>query len=467
LPFGKSNAYGKSLSKRNGLANFYFAESQITIEDEVSFELKLAWKYFRARRRSLARFTSVAAVVGIAAGVAAMIVAQSLTRGFADEMRDKILANTAHITIFRRDGGQILNWEDVRANLNDLENVREISPTTYESALIVGLKSTTYCVLRAIAESESQASAKAAVFSAKRPSQISNFKFQTQKQSEISNLKSEVADEQAHENQKPKTENRPIEILIGAELAEKTGLKVGDEAEIIFPNGELAPQTSRVIVGEIFRAGIFDYDATWVYVSFEDLAQLAGQTNFAPTVLSVTLEDIYAADKTAAAISAKLGEDFKTLDWQAANQPLFAALSLERKLALAIISLIIFVAALNITTTLALLVNERRLDIAVLRTCGARRRSLILIFLLEGLFLGAAGIFAGLIAGLTLCAAGNYFEIVSLASEIYSLSYIPLRPRIADVLLIAAAAFVLSLAATVYPALRAAAVKPLENLRNR
>jgi lipoprotein-releasing system permease protein len=114
-----------------------------------------------------------------------------------------------------------------------------------------------------------------------------------------------------------------------------------------------------------------------------------------------------------------------------------------------------------------LLVGERRPDIAILRTCGARTRSLITIFLLEGLFLGIVGIVSGLGLGLLLCFAGNRFRIINLPSDVYSLSYIPLQPRISDVLLIAAMAFALSLAATVYPALRAARVKPLENLRNQ
>jgi lipoprotein-releasing system permease protein len=429
----------------------------------VNFELKLAWKYFRARRQSLARFTAVVAVAGIASGVAALIVAQALARGFADEMRDKILANTSHITIFRQDGEQISDWENVKTNLEKIENVNIVEATTYESALIIGQKSTSYCILRARSEPPAGADG---LTREENGSRINTDTHGLKTENQISNLKSQNG-EQASSRLKPQTENRLIKISIGAELAEKTGLTIGDEAEIIFPNDDFAPKNSRVSVREIFRTGLYDYDSTWIYVSFEDFAGLSGKSNFAPTVLSVSVRDIYAADKTAAATRRIFGENFKAIDWQEANRPLFAALSLERKVSLAIISLIIFIAVLNITTTLALLVNERRPDIAVLRTCGAQTRSLITIFLLEGLFLGSVGIVFGSGLGLALCFAGNRFRLVSLPSDVYSLSYIPLAPRISDVLLIAAIAFALSLAATVYPAFRAARIKPLENLRNQ
>ena len=159
--------------------------------------------------------------------------------------------------------------------------------------------------------------------------------------------------------------------------------------------------------------------------------------------------------KTAEEIRAELGANFRVLDWQEANQPLFAALGLERKVALAIISLIIFIAALNITTTLALLVGERTLDIAVLRTCGATTRNLISIFLLEGLFLSFIGIFFGLFFGLLSCVIGNYFKLISLSNQVYSLKHIPFHLDFANISLIIFITFILCVAATVYPAYKA------------
>lgn len=378
----------------------------------MSFELKLALKYFRARRKSLARFTSAVAVVGIAAGVASLIVAQSLARGFADEMRDKILSNTAHVAVFLKDGGAISNFGEIAENLKNIENVSEVSPTAYENSLIIGETETSYAILKV----------------------------------------------QANNNLKGS------QIAVGARLAEKLNLKTGGEAEIV----TLENQTpSRVRVAATFETGLYDYDSTWIYLAPEKFAQIHGQPQFQPTILNVSVKDIYRANETAREIHARLGEGFKVLDWQEANRPLFAALSLERKVALAVIALIIFIAALNITTTLALLVNERRLDIAILRTCGARARNLITIFLLEGLFLGFVGIFAGVILGLAGCFLGNYFRVVSIPAEVYSLNYIPLRPDFSNVFLIVLTAFFLCLAACLYPALKASRIKPLENLRRR
>ena len=379
----------------------------------MNFEIKLALKYFRARRKSLARFTSIVAVAGIAVGVASLIIAQSLANGFQDEMRDKILANTAHISVFKPDGAEISDWREIKTILEKLENVREISPTSFENAVFISATETSYAILK------------------------------------VQDRKSE--------NQSSK------DVAVGVRLAEKMNLTIGDTAEI----ATLENQTpSRVKFFETFKTGIYDYDSAWIYVSPEFFANLNGQKVFTPKTLQISVADIYAANETAEKIRANLSEEFKVVDWQEANRPLFAALSLEKKASLAVISLIIFIAVLNITTTLALLVNERKFDIAVLRTCGAKTRSLITIFLIEGLFLGFIGIFGGVISGLATCLIGNYFKLVSISAEVYSLDYIPLRPVFADVLLIVSITFILCLTATVYPALRAAQIKPLENLRN-
>lgn len=381
----------------------------------MRYEFKLAVVYFFAKRKSLARFTSIVAIVGITAGVASLIFAQSLARGFQEEMRDKILANTAHITIFRKDGFGIKNYQQIISDLEKLENIKSISPTTYESAILIGAKTNSYAVLRVI------------------------------------------------ENQKSKVEGQ-IEVKLGAELAEKSGLIIGDEAEILVSDNNSA-KNKTVRISEIFRTGLYDYDSSWIYLSSEDFAKIFNRQSFSPTVLSVSVSDIYKVNSTSDLVRSNLSDEFKIVDWQEANQPLFAALSLEKKVSLAIISLIIFIAVLNITTTLAMLVTERKLDIAVLRTCGATTRSLLSIFLLEGFFLGVIGTFFGVIVGLIGCFLANYFKFIRLDAEVYSLEFIPLNPNVADVLLIIFVALILSLLATFYPAWRAAKIKPLENLR--
>ncbi|MBX7173761.1 MAG: ABC transporter permease [Pyrinomonadaceae bacterium] len=375
----------------------------------MKFEVNLAFRYFRSQRKSLAKFTALVAIVGIAVGVASLIVAQSLARGFQAEMQNKILQNTAHITIFRKDGAEIQTYQQLKEDLEKQSNVKKVEATTFDSALVIGDTSTAYCVLRVV-------------------------------------------------------ENAENNLSVGRELAEKTGLEVGKKAEIVVSNNDSA-KNSCIGVNGIFQTGIYDYDSTWIYLSPNAYNYIFGKQNFYPTILSVALKDIYKAQETAVQLRQNLSDEYKIVDWQEANQPLFAALSLEKKVSLAIISLIIFVAVLNITTTLALLVNERRLDIAILRTCGATTKNLLSIFLLEGLFLGLIGIVLGTILGLSVCFLANYFRLISLEKEVYSLNQITLQPNLSDVFLIGLIAFALSLIATIYPAWKAAKVKPLENLR--
>lgn len=380
----------------------------------MGYEIKLAWRYFRSQRRGLARFTKTVAIIGIAAGVASLILAQALANGFESEIREKILGNTAHIAVFRVDGAEIENWQALETSVADIPNISKISPTTYESAIIIGEKNTSYAVLRASAEKKSG----------------------------------------------------DFEISAGQELAEKIGSKAGDTVEIITPGlKDIAPLNSKVRIKDTFHTGLYDYDSAWVYVSFEEMARLTGKSSFSPTALSLHLNNAYDAVKTAQIIRERLSPEFKVIEWQEANRPLFAALTLERKVVLAIISLIIFIAALNITTTLALLVNERRMDIAVLRTNGARAKSVVLVFLLEGLLLGLAGTISGILAGLILCYLANYFRLINLPSEVYSISFVSLRPMFWEVTTIALSALGISLLATLYPAWQAARIKPLENLR--
>lgn len=389
----------------------------------MRFEFNLAVKFFRLRRRSLARFTAIIAVAGIAAGIGGLITAQALARGFQTEMQSKLLANTPHITIYQAGGEEIKNWKTLKSNLETLENITEISPTSYENSILVSGAATSYAVLR--------------------------------------------VNEKAAFAENPNSDS--ISVAIGRELAEKMNLKIGDEAEIILPTDQAryAPKTAKIFIASIFTTGIYDYDSTWIYVSLENLAGIRQAAETAPGVLSVSVRDIYKTAETAENLRRELSDEFKIIDWQQANRPLFAALSLEKKVVSAIILLITFIAVLNVTTTLALIINERRADIAVLRTCGAKTKSIVMIFLFEGIFLGIAGIVSGVFLGMSVCFFGNYFRIIALPNEVYSLSHIPLLVDSADIFAIICAALFLVLISTILPARHAARIKPSENLRIR
>lgn len=393
----------------------------------MAFELKLALRYLRARRKGLVRFTSAAAVTGIAAGVAGLIFAQAVSGGFSAEIRDKVLAHTAHITVYSDGDTRFADPGLFAKRIGHIDNIERVAPTTYESAVITSDAGTAYAVIRVVPD--------------ERPPRTS-----------------------AGSDPGSSGDPRPA-IGVGRELAAQLGLRPGDAARLVTPGEAGTPRAAEVRVTGVFETGLYEYDATWIRLDERDYPRVKGAATFEPRVFSVSVRDIYASDATAERIREALGPGFRVIDWQEANKPLFAALSLERRAALAVILLIVFIAALNITTTLSLLVAERRADIAVLRTCGARTRNIAALFLFEGLLLGAAGTAAGTVLGLTACFLADRFRLIGLPQEVYSIGHVPLRIDPGEVLLIALLTFLLSLAAIVYPALKASRIKPSENLR--
>ncbi len=380
-------------------------------------ELKLVSRFLSSRRRSLVKFTSAVAVAGLVASVASLIIAQALARGFLGEMQDKLLANAPHVTVFRDDGAEIDTWRRLTDEIKSVKNVENVSGAASESIFLVGSAFSNQAVLHTFDLS--------------------------------------AADR----------DDSVVGVSVGGELAKRSELHSGSEAEIVVLRNGVEMRRSRVKVVEIFKTGLFDYDSTTIRISAADFAEIYGDEQFTPRSLNITVKDIYSSDETARLVREKVGCGFRIVDWQEANRPLFAALSLEKKVAFSIISLIILIAVLNITTTLALLVNERRSDIAVLRTCGAKAKSLVLMFVLEGLLLGTIGILGGTILGLFTCWAVNATRLISLPAEVYSIAYVPLRPAVGDVLIIASVSFGLCLIATFYPAFVASRIKPMENFR--
>jgi lipoprotein-releasing system permease protein len=183
-------------------------------------------------------------------------------------------------------------------------------------------------------------------------------------------------------------------------------------------------------------------------------------------VISVQVSDPDNVKQVVANVSKTVGNGFTTVDWQQANQPLFAALALERRMGLFIIGLIIAIAALNITTMLILVVVERRRDIAILSALGATRTGVMLLFIIEGAVVGATGAIGGVVVGLVACFIGNYYKLVNLPADVYSISNVPLITSPTEMLLAALIAFALSVLATIYPARAASRLRPVEALRD-
>jgi len=451
----------------------------------MPYELFLALRYLRSKRRgrrASARVTALAGVAGIACGVGSLIFALALSNGFQDEMRDKILGGTAHITLTRAGGDLIEDPDAVIARLQSVEGVVDAAPTSYTGALLSSAGGESYTILRGVEKTYARSladlrrtlieGALEPLFEEARTDERDDSTLRRYPKAEMPGeteadtgaLFDALIDEQ---------DASPMPVVIGAELAARTGLRrVGDEGWLITGQKFSEPpyfvtRTIRVRVAGIFRSGLYEYDSTWVYMALRNVNGQAGATTkprSAP-VISIETADIYRTAETAERVRQSLGANFKTVDWQEANAPLFAALQLERRTVALIIALIMFVAALNITTTLALVVVERRADIAILGAMGARARSIMLVFICEGAIIGAGGALIGVALGLFACFLGDRYKLVSLPADVYSLSAIPFHPRARDAILAALAAFVVSLLATIYPARAAARLKPAEALR--
>lgn len=401
--------------------------------------------------------TALVAVTGIAVGVAALIVALSLANGFRDEMRDKILRGTAHLTVMRSDGQPITDHQEVAARVGRVAGVTSASGTTYDGAVIIGPKGSAYAVLRGI-DGGSQPAPLSTDRSVVAPASTP----QTDLGRTV--IAGSIDDVFAARGA---TQDFPP-VVLGAELAARTGLKVGDTAEIITAHsGSSGANGSRrhVHVTGIFRSGLFEYDSTWIYLPLDTAAAFSGNTH-AASVISVQVGNIYDVAQTAAAVRELLGSSYATVDWQEANRPLFTALALERRIGIVIIALIILIAALNIATTLILIVMERRRDIAVLNTMGATARSIMSIFVIEGAIVGGLGAVAGLALGALAILIANHFQLLSLPADVYSISNVPLNLHFRDMALAGLIALALSILATIYPARAAARMRPAEMLRD-
>lgn len=414
----------------------------------MPYEVFLALRHLRSReKRRLARVTALLAVGGIAVGVAALIVALALANGFRDEIRDKILQGSAHLTVMRSDGQAMPDYRKVAARVAGLEGVKSAAGTTYDGAVLIGSKGSAYAVLRGIDGSHNQS---------------------------ILDISRSLIDgsatplfETTTTDSNPGHEDLPS-VIVGAELSKRVGLQVGETVQIISANPGFSSSISNkryVRVAGMFRSGLFEYDATWVYLPLRTAAAFAGGAHTA-TVISVQVGDINTVKDTAAKMRESLGDSYTIIDWQEANRPLFTALALERRIGVVIIALIILTAALNITTTLILVVMERRRDIAVLNAMGATGRSIMGIFVIEGAIVGAVGALLGVSLGIAATVLANRFKLISLPADVYSISNVPLNLQLRDVLTAACVAFALTIIATIYPARAASRVRPAEMLRD-
>jgi lipoprotein-releasing system permease protein len=412
----------------------------------MSYELFIGLRYLKAKRKqTFVSLITLISIAGVMVGVTALIVVIAVMNGFKEDLRDKILGVTSHVVISRFDGN-ISKYQEVRAKVEEVSGVNAATPFIYTQVMISSRKAMSGAVLRGIEP--------------KTASKVINLP---------KNLRAGSLEELEAEN-KPEGMRSTPGIILGNELARNIGASRGEPVTVISPLGRLTPlgrvprsQTFRV--AGIFDSGMYEYDSTIAYVSLWAAQRFLGIGDRV-TGIEVRVDEIYEADRVAKAIGKALdGYPYWSRDWMRMNKNLFSALKLEKIVMFIILTLIILVAAFNIVGTLIMVVIEKTRDIAILKSMGATRRSIMKIFMIEGAVIGLVGTLLGLLGGYTLCKLLATYKFIELPSDVYYISTLPVQMNPLDVALIALAAIVITLAASVYPAWQASRFDPAEAIR--
>ena len=425
----------------------------------MQFELFVAARYLRAKRRqAVIGIITVISIIGVAAGVASLIIALAINNGFRQDLQDRLLGSTSHVNLLRVESDGIRNWQDLLSRLRKQPHVVAGAPAIYEQVLISRGAHAQGAVLKGI-NPQDERKVSDLMDSVKKGSADALDESATQPSLGVAPGEDEASAEAL----------LPPPIILGKDMADQLGAPVGSLVTVTSPQGELTPfgivpKYKRFKVAGIFSSGFYDYDNNWAFIRLSDAQRLFDLSDVV-SVLEFKVDDIYKAPQIAQKLEAEAGKGFMSTNWMEQNRALFRALRLERVVTFITIGLIVFVAALNILISLIMMVMEKTRDIAVLVSMGAKRRQIRRIFIYQGLLIGVIGTLLGLIAGFALSWIGGHYHLVSLSAEVYSIDYVPFAPRPLDGLLVAVVAIGISFIATLYPSWSAASVLPAEALR--
>ena len=415
---------------------------------QIPYELILGWRYTRAgratRRNGFISFISGVSMLGIALGVAALIIVLSVMNGFQKEVRDRMLGVVSHIEIYAPSGAALHDLARTLREVRAHPQVLAAAPFIATQALLARGEDMKGTIVRGIDPALEPAVTDLAVG-------LQN-----------SALKRLVPGE--------------FGIVLGGELARSLGVRQGDKLTLVAPSGQVTPagvvpRLKQMTVVGTFDSGHYEYDSALVLLHVDDAARifrLEGASG-----VRVKLRDLHQARAVAAELSRSLSGDLYVRDWTQQNRSWFAAVQVEKRMMFIILTLIVAVAAFNPVSTLVMTVTDKRADIAILRTLGASPRSIMGIFVVQGAMVGVIGTLAGLALGLGIAynidvivpALEQLFHASFLPKDIYLISRMPSEPQQADILPIALISLVLAFLATLYPSWRASQVNPAEALR--
>lgn len=407
----------------------------------MSFEFYVAGRYLRAKRKQ--KFISLVtaiAVGGVAVGVAALVVAMAINNGVQRDLEQHLLGANSHINLLEKERGfGIEDWRSFIREFRNVEHVVALAPVLYGEVMISGPLRGRGCILKGIDPAA---------------------------ELEVADLLTHITEGDI--DNLSRSEGHPG-IIIGKRLAMAIGARLHSVVTLMNPQGEmtpfgLVPGYKRFRVAAVFESGFFEYDAHWALTTL-DSAQQSLSLGDVINAVEFKLDDSQLAPEVAAEIERLAGAKFAAETWMDRNRDIFNALELEKLVTTVTISLIMLVAALNILTSLVMMVMEKHRDIALLISMGAKRRQIRKIFVLQGLVIGGIGVAAGLVVGHAVSWLCQAYRLVPLDAEVYGLSYVPFSPRFVDGVGIAVAAMLISYVTTIYPSSTATKILPAEILR--
>lgn len=418
----------------------------------MKFEFFVAARYLRAKRRqAVISVITLISIIGVAAGVASLIIALSINAGFQKDLQQQLLGSTGHVRLELVQSNGIENWRELLARLEKQPHVVAAAPGLYEEVMVSrGARAGGMLLKGVIPEYET------------RVSDLLNAV-------KIGSAEPLEPKPQCGVNDRPCDDREVPPIVLGKDLAESIGATVGSTVMATSPQGELSPiglvpKYEHFKVVGIFSSGFYNYDASWGFIRLADAQRLYALGDVI-SVVDFKIDNLYKAEDVGRQLQDAAGPGFMATNWMEQNRALFRALRLERVVTFLTIGLIVFVAALNIVISLIMMVMEKTRDIAVLLSMGARRRQVRWIFVFQGVLVGVIGTILGLIAGYGIALAGARYHFIRLSAEVYSIDYLPFAPRFLDGLEVALAALFISFVATLYPSWAASRIFPAEALR--
>jgi lipoprotein-releasing system permease protein len=415
---------------------------------QIPYELILGWRYTRAgratRRNGFISFISGVSMLGIALGVAALIIVLSVMNGFQKEVRDRMLGVVSHIEVFSADGGALTDWAGTLHKVKAHSSVLAAAPFISAQALLARGEDMKGVMVRGIDP-------------ALEPG-VTDLSPGVQTQALAQLLPGQFG------------------VVLGVDLARMLGVRVGDPVTLVSPSGQITPagvvpRLKQMTVVGTFSSGHYEYDSALALIHVDDASRIFRLEG--PSGIRLKLRDLHQARQVAYELAAVLPPELLVRDWTQQNRTWFAAVQVEKRMMFIILTLIVAVAAFNLVSTLVMTVTDKRADIAILRTLGASPASIMGVFVVQGAMVGVMGTLSGLALGLLVAfnidvivpALESLFHASFLPKDIYLISRMPSEPQSTDIVPIALISLVLAFVATLYPSWRASQVNPAEALR--